>query len=288
MSSPHTSTSSSPTSRPSTLRRDQILVTVAAVIWLAGNLFGSGLIGSDDGVSDQGDGLFTDSTTLIAPDGPAFSIWSVIYLLLGAYVIWQWVAADSRWAAVTRLPAAVSIALNGIWLMVVFADWVLVSVLVILGIAASLGSVLARTATLPSEGWAPTVFVSVTFGLYLGWICVATCANIASWLVGLGVSEDGEGATAITVAVLFVVIGLVAFLLSRTRQLAFRTALAAAVAWGVSWVSVGRFTGDLQNSIVGWAAAFTVLCVVGLWIVYLLPGRPRELPGPREETSQAV
>lgn len=275
MSTRHTSTSSPPASRPSTLRRDQILVTVAAVIWLVGNLFGSGLIGSDDGVSDQGDGLFTDSTTLIAPDGPAFSIWSVIYVLLGAYVIWQWVAADSRWAAVTRLPAAVSIALNGIWLVVVFADWVLVSVLVILGIAASLGFVLARTDTLPSEGWAPTVFVSVTFGLYLGWVCVATCANIASWLVGLGVPEDGTGPMITTLVVLLVVVGLVAFLLSRTSQLVFRVALAAAVTWGLSWVAYGRLTGDLENTVVGYAAAFAALCVVGLLVVFLLPQRTR-------------
>ena len=276
MSTRHTSTSSPPTSRPSTLRRDQILVTVAAVVWVVGNLFGSGLIGSDDGVSEQGDGLFTDSTTLIAPDGPAFSIWSVIYVLLGAYVIWQWVAADSRWAAVTRLPAAASIALNGIWLMVVFADWVLVSVLVILGIAASLGFVLARTATLSSEGWAPAVFVSLTFGLYLGWVCVATCANIASWLVGLGVPEDGTGPMITTLAVLLVVVGLVAFLLSRTSQLVFRVALAAAVTWGLSWVAVGRLTGDLENTVVGYAAVFAALCVVGLLVVFLLPRRTRQ------------
>lgn len=248
-------------------------MTVAAVIWLTGNLFGTGLIGGDDGVSDQGGGLFTDATTLIAPDGPAFSIWSVIYVLIGAYVIWQWVAAGSRWAAVTRLPAAASIALNGIWLLVVFADWVLVSVLVILGIAVSLGFVLARTAGLPSEGWAPTVFVSVTFGLYLGWICVATCANIASWLVGLGVPEDGTGATMTTVVVLLVVVGLVAFLLSRTRQPVLATALAAAVVWGLSWVSYGRFTGDLVNTTIGYAAAFAALCVVGVWLVFLLPQR---------------
>ncbi|QFG67411.1 TspO/MBR family protein [Ornithinimicrobium pratense] len=276
MSTRHASASSPPASRPSTLRRDQILVSVAAVVWLVGTLLGTGLIGTDDGVSDQGDGLFTDSTTLIAPDGPAFSIWSVIYVLLGAYVIWQWVAADSRWAAVTRLPAAVSIALNGIWLMVVFADWVLVSVLVILGIAASLGFVLARTATLSSEGWAPAVFVSLTFGLYLGWICVATCANVASWLVGLGVPEDGTASTITTAAVLLVVVGLVAFLLSRTRQPVFRAALAAAVVWGLSWVSWGRFTGDLESTVVGYAAAFAALCVVGLLIVFLLPQRTRD------------
>lgn len=273
MSTPHTQTGAPPASGPPGLRRDQVVVSVAALVWIVGTLFGTGLVGPDGGVNEQGEGLFTDSTTLIAPDGPAFSIWSVIYVLLAAYVVWQWVATDSRWAAVTRLPAAASIALNGIWLLVVFADWVLVSVLVILGITASLGVVLRRTAGLEPEGWLPTLLVGVTFGLYLGWVCVATCANIASWLVGLGVPEDGTGPTVVTVGVLLVVVGLVAFLLSRTGQLVLRTALVAAVVWGLAWVSVGRFTGDLESTPVGWAAAFAAVCVVGVWGVFLTPRR---------------
>lgn len=278
------SAGTAPATRPRTLRRDQVLVSLAAVVWLVGTVLGTGLVGPTDGVDDQGGGLFTDSTTLIAPHGPAFSIWSVIYALLAGYVVWQWLATDSRWAAVTRLPAAASIALNGVWLLVVFADWVLVSVLVILGIAVSLGLILRATADLPPEGWTSAVWVSATFGLYLGWICVATCANIASWLVGLGVPEDGTGATLTTVVVLLVVVGLVAFLLSRTGQLLFRVALAAAVTWGVSWVAVGRFVGDLHSSPVGYAAVFAALCVLGLLVVFLLPDRMSR--DPRRSTSQ--
>ena len=99
---------------PATLTRDRWWVTVAAVVWIAGSLFGTGLIGG--GVEQQGDGLFSDSATLIAPMGPAFSIWSVIYLGLAAYVGWQWLptTARSRWAARTRLPAGIAIALNGV------------------------------------------------------------------------------------------------------------------------------------------------------------------------------
>lgn len=250
----------------STLRRDQLLVTLAAVVWVAGTLLGLGLVGGG-GVEEQGGGSFSDEATLIAPDGPAFSIWSVIYLFLAGYVVWQWLprAADSRWAARTRWPAAASLALNGIWLLVVFAGWILGSVLVIAGIVASLGVILRRTATLPEEGWLPRVTVSVTFGLYLGWVCVATCANVALWLVDLGAPAEGTLATWATVAVLLVVVGLMGFLLTRTPERVVRTALTAAATWGVAWVAVGRLAGSPANEVVGWAAVAAAVLVVLLW-----------------------
>lgn len=249
------------------LRRDQLLVTVSAVVWVVGTLIGTGLVGSDGGVAEQGEGLFSDAATLIAPDGPAFSIWSVIYLFLAAYVLWQWLPRndDSTWARQTRVPAAASLALNGVWLLVVFAGWILVSVLVIGAIAVSLGVILRRTADLPDEGWLPRVVVSVTFGLYLGWICVATCANVALWLVDLGVPAESTLSTAATVAVLLVVVGLVAYLLARTTDRALQTALVAAVAWGVGWVAVGRLDGEPLNEVVGYAAVAAGLLVVVAW-----------------------
>lgn len=263
--------------------RDRIVVTVAAVIWVAGFLFGSGPLG-DGGVDDQGDGLFTDSTTLIAPMGPAFSIWSVIYVGLAAYVVWQWISS-SRWAERTRLPAAASIALNGIWLLVVFADWVTGSVLVILGIAVSLGLVLHNTADLRRQGWAAELFVSVTFGLYLGWVCVATCANIASWLVGLGFEPELRTAEIITIVVLLVVVGLAAWLLSRTPHLVFQTAFAAAVVWGLSWVAVGRLTDEPESTVVGYAAAVSAVLVVALWVWSLVRGRGMGAPAEHDAVT---
>jgi len=248
-------------------RTQQIVVTLAALVWIGGTLIGLGLVGGG-GVENQGGGLFSDSATLIAPQGPAFSIWSVIYLGLAGYVVWQWLpaVADSRWARVTRLPAAAAIALNGLWLLVVFAGWILVSVLVMIGIVLSLGLVLRRTAGLPRQGLGADIWVSATFGLYLGWICVATCANIASWLVGLGVPADTTLSTWLTVAVLATVVAIAAVLLGRTDQRLFQAGLAVAVVWGTAWVASGRLTGELRSDVVGVAAALTALVVLGLGV----------------------
>lgn len=245
-----------------TLVRDRWIVTAAAAIWVFGTLIGSGLIGG--GVSEQGDGLFTDAATLIAPDGPAFSIWSVIYLGLAAFVIWQWLpaAARSQWALRTRIPAAAAIALNGIWLLVVQADLVWLSVVVILGIAISIGLVLRAVRDLPRESVGVDIVVGVTFGLYLGWVCVAACANIASYLVGLGVPVETTSSVWITVAVLAVVVFLAVFLIHYANHLPIQLAIAAAAAWGASWVAVGRFAGDLRSETVGYAAAGAAVVIV--------------------------
>ncbi|WP_298888716.1 TspO/MBR family protein [uncultured Serinicoccus sp.] len=256
-------------------RAQQVLVTVAAVVWVGGTLLGTGLV-AGGGVETQGGGLFSDSATLIAPQGPAFSIWSVIYLGLAGYVVWQWLpaVAGSRWARATRVPAAAAIALNGIWLLVVFAGWVLVSVLVMLGIVVSLGLVLRATSGLPRQGVGADVWVSATFGLYLGWICVATCANIASWLVGLGVATDSALSTWVTVAVLAAVVVIATLLLRRTDQRLFQLGLAAAVVWGTAWVASGRLTGELRSEVVGVAAALTALLVAAAGVWALARSRP--------------
>lgn len=263
---------------PANLTRDRLLVTVATVVWLGGTLLGTGLVGG--GVEQQGDGLFSDSATLIAPQGPAFSIWSVIYLGLAAYVVWQWLssASRSRWAARTRVPAAAAIALNGLWLLVVQADLIWLSVAVMAGIVASLGLVLSRTAGLAREGWAADLLVSATFGLYLGWICVATCANVALFLVDLGVPQAGTFSEGVTVVVLVVVVGIVAWLLRQTGHRVFAVTLAAAVVWGLAWVAAGRLTGELESTTVGYAATAASVAVVVLAVRAVARKRSDRLP----------
>lgn len=258
------------------LMRDRWAVTIAAVIWIVGTLFGTGVIGG--GVSQQGDGLFSDTATLIAPDGPAFSIWSVVYLGLLAYVIWQWLPASgqSRWTGVSRIPAAAAIALNGVWLLVVQADLILLSVFIILAIALSLGWLVRNLSPQPRESVTTDLVIGATFGLYLGWVCVATCANVALYLVDLGAPAEGTVAEWITVGVLVVVVVLVGYLLRRASHRSVRLGIAGAAVWGACWIAVGRFGGELRSDVVAYAAVGAALLIALTTVVHLLrrSGRP--------------
>ena len=101
--------------RPDVERSDrlrQVAVTLAEVFCVIGTLVGVGVIGTR--VEESSGGALAADATLLAPAGPAFSIWSVIYLGLLGYTVWQWLpeqATDRRHRAIGWLAAA-SMVLN--------------------------------------------------------------------------------------------------------------------------------------------------------------------------------
>ena len=87
--------------------------------------------GSTVGVEESAGGALSAEATRLAPAGPAFSIWSVIYLGLAAYTIWQWLPSSvTERTRSTGWLAAVSMLLNAGWLLVTQQGWIWVSVVV--------------------------------------------------------------------------------------------------------------------------------------------------------------
>ena len=159
--------------------------------------------------------------TLLTPATTAFSIWTVIYLGLIAYLVWQWLpgnAANAK-ARATGWWAAASLLLNGVWLGVTQAGWLWVSVLVIAVLAFVLGKVCVALVGTRPDGPFELIALYLTFGLYLGWVCVATVANITAAAVGTGVQLNGV-APIVAVGVLLVAGGL--GVICRVRCLASR------------------------------------------------------------------
>nr|WP_231980671.1 TspO/MBR family protein [Tessaracoccus coleopterorum] len=148
---------------------------------------GFGLLGTR--VEDSSGGAFSADATLVTPAGPAFSIWSLIYLGLAAYVIWQWRARSSARAARIAWLAAVSMILNALWLGVTQVGWLWPSVVVILTLAIVLGILLHRLGETPAGSRVEAVVVDGTFGVYLGWVAVASVANVTTVLVASGVAR---------------------------------------------------------------------------------------------------
>jgi len=242
----------------------QIGVTVAGVLCVLGTLLGTGVIGPS--VAESSGGSLSADATLIAPAGPAFSIWSVIYTGLAAYVVWQWLPgnATSERARAIGWWAAASMVLNAGWLLVTQAGWLWVSVVVIVALALVLKVVVARLTRLPAHGWGDRIAVDGTFGLYLGWVAVATCANIAATLVDSGLPATGTGAQLTTVVVLLVVLGIGVLYSARYGA---RLAVAAAMAWGLGWIAYGRLADEPTSTSVAIAAVAVAAGIVGvtLW-----------------------
>ena len=219
-------------------RRRQVAVTISEVLCVLGTLVGVGALGGTRVEESSGGALAADAT-LLAPAGPAFSIWSAIYLGLAAYTVWQWLpdqATDPRHRRIGWLAAA-SMLLNAAWLLVTQQGWIWVSVLVIAALAVVLGVLVRRLTERPSYGLAEAVIVDGTFGAYLGWVCVATCANVTAALVSSGVDPGKPVSELAAVAVLALAAG-VAVLLARRLGGRYAVASPSRGAWcGSRWAA---------------------------------------------------
>lgn len=217
----------------------QIAVTLSYIAAVFGTLAGLGIIGTE--VQRSSGGALAADATLLTPAGTAFSIWSVIYVGLTGYLVWQWLPgnAASPVARGTGWWAAASLLLNGAWLAVTQLGSLWGSVVVIGLLAYVLGRLCRGLVGQRPGSLAELLVVHITFGLYLGWVCVATVANVTAAAVGSGVNLGAAGPT-VAVAVLLVA-GALGIVLARTMP--GQLAIGVAMAWGLAWIAGGPAVG---------------------------------------------
>lgn len=252
-------------------RTRQVVVTLAEIFCVLGTLVGVGVIGTR--VEESSGGSLSADATLLAPAGPAFSIWSVIYVGLAAYTVWQWLPGPGRseLARRTGWMVAASMVLNAAWLLVTQQGWIWVSVVVILALLLVLARLALELASTSEHAAGPvgTWLVRLTVGLYLGWVSVATFANVAAALGNSGVNVTRGGAVVAAVLALALVTS-VAVALMRAEPT--RWGVAAAAVWGLAWLAYGRFSGEPQSAVVG-AFAIVAAAAVAISAVVLTAGR---------------
>ena len=240
--------------------RQAAIVSACAAVMALGTLAGFGLIGTR--VEDSSGGAFAADATLVTPAGPAFSIWSLIYLGLLGCVAWQW-RPNERTDRIWWLAGA-SMLLNALWLGVTQAGWLWASVLVILALAVVLGLLIRRLGERPPGSRVEAAVVDGTFGVYLGWVSVAAVANVAAVLVATGVDLGPTWSTTLAVTVLAVAALLGAWF---ARELGGRWAVAAAMAWALCWVAVGRLTDGPRSVVTALAALLAAVAIAGVTAV---------------------
>lgn len=223
----------------------RIAILLSAVAMLVASAVGSGALGGTP-IDEAAGGALAADATPVAPAGPAFTIWSVIYTGLLSLAVWQALPAQRRHARLRRLDGLLtaSLLLNGAWILSVQRGWLGVSVLLIVALLAVLTALFVGCVRTPANGRLEALLLDGTTGLYLGWVSVATVANVTAWLAASGVGSPGPVATASAVAVLGVA-GLVGVALARFG--AGRISVALAIVWGLAWVAVGRLAGDLVS-----------------------------------------
>ncbi len=166
----------------------KIISAVLFVITLVLNVLGAtGVINglTQKEVSDM-------NPTLITPSGPTFSIWSVLYTLLIISIIALFVKrGDPYYEAVTEKGSLffwLSCLFNSAWIVTFSFELIGISTIFIILLMLSLMLLLREISRQQRDKqW----LLPLTFGLYAGWIFIATVVNIAAWLVSIGWNAFG-------------------------------------------------------------------------------------------------
>ena len=255
----------------------QLVVVVAVVFAVIAGVVGTGVTGGKP-INEAFSGALDSDGSFVAPARQAFAIWSVIYAGLIVFAIWQ---ALPRQRARARQRAlgwwiALTVVLNGCWVWTVqlgsLVQTVVVIAVLLVALCVAFWRVVARPVDLTQRGgWLDALLIDGVTGLHLGWVFVATVANVAGWITFIAANtwpRDPALWGAITVSLVGAVGVVLAFV---TRG---RIAPSLAIAWGLAWIAVARAFGEPFQMTTAIAASVTGLVVLlvplGLkaWRVY--------------------
>lgn len=149
--------------------------------------------------------------TLITPSPATFSIWSVIYSLLLISIMAMIIKNNDPYyqRAVDQISTLfrVSCALNIAWIIIFSFVLVEISVLIILGFVVTLVLICMKLLEVREDKrW----LLPASFGLYGGWLFIATVVNIAAALIkihwsGFGLTQETWGSIMLVIAILLVI-----------------------------------------------------------------------------------
>ena len=129
---------------------------------------------------------------LFVPAGYVFSIWGVIYLFLIAFLVYQFTPKqkDNRRFYEIAPYFVICNIVNGIWLVLYHYQYHSFTILPMLILLICLIQIYLQLYKKPGNG-AEYYFMDLPFSIYLGWICVATIANLTQFLDFIGFSGFG-------------------------------------------------------------------------------------------------
>ena len=199
--------------------------------------------------------------TLVTPAGFTFAIWGVIYTLLALFVVYQALPKnrDKPFLGQVGMLFGLSSVCNVCWLFLWHYDLVTYSLVLMLALLASLIFVyrrldVGRAAVSVKE----MALVHLPFSVYLGWISIATIANVSVALTAVG--WDGWGIPDATWAVVIIAVALVLTL----AMLATRKDVAFSLV--VVWALVGILSkqSDFQNIVLAAEVCIAIILLAAV------------------------
>ena len=241
----------------------QIAVILATLVTLVVNTLANvlPLNGINTGaISDQ-------FAVYFVPAGYVFSIWGLIYLLLIAFTIYQALPAQKSNPVMQKTGwlYVVSAAANSSWIFFWHYQIFPLTLVMMLILLATLILIYLKleTGRKPADP-STRLLIRLPFSVYLGWITVATIANITDVLSLTGWNGFGISGQVWAVIMLAAAI-LIALLMTLLRRDA---AFLAVLVWAFAGIGVKFGT----SSLVGMAAFISTAVVAGFLVYSLIKG----------------
>lgn len=203
------------------------------------------------------------------PAGYVFAIWGVIYLGLIAFAVYQALPAQRENPRLRRIGYIFALAClaNAVWLPLWHYELLALTVIVMLALLACLIAIyrimnvgLSRVSA--AERWC----VDVPISIYLGWISVATIANVTDFLYDIGWSGFGVAPETWAAIMLLAALALAVLMLATRFDIAY--------ALVIVWAALGIANKQAATPLVANSAlAVAVLVVVAIGAVYVRRGR---------------
>ena len=154
-------------------------------------------------VSDLYSNLFT-------PAGYVFAIWGVIYVLLLVFVLYPMLSRKLETGFLSKISFlfVLSCIANIVWIFLWHYEQIVLSIIPMLVLLASLIAIYLRLKIGQVDvSLKERLAVHLPFSVYLGWITVATIANVSAALTAI--SWDGLGISEVAWTVLVIIVALV-------------------------------------------------------------------------------
>lgn len=209
-------------------------------------------------LNGQNTGAISDRfKVFFVPAGYVFAIWGIIYIGWIAFIVYQALPAQKESPRLRRLGYlfALSGVFNAAWLFCWHYNQFGLSVIVMLAllgllIASYLKLNVGKTPVSNAEKWS----VDIPFSVYLGWITVATVANITDWLYFVNWNGFGIAPQAWAV-IMLIVASLLGLLMTLSRR---DSGYAFVLVWSFVGIAVKQAAiPPVANT--AWAAAVFVL-----------------------------
>jgi len=208
----------------------KVLAGVAYIAMVIMNFLANGLPLNNRSTGDISDAY----PNIFAPAGPAFSIWGLIYLLLGMYVVYQFVNKDRKIdiliSKINPFFIATSIA-NIFWIFAWHYDYIGLSVLIMVTLLILLIKIadIIRVEQFTRIG---KFIIRAPFSIYFGWITVASIANITVFLVSIGWDGFGISESVWMSIILLVGAGIGIIRMLKDKNIPYGMVLV----WAYSWI----------------------------------------------------